>query len=44
MDLTAEEMQELMKVLKETSTPVDMGVRLLAYKLRQEKYLFLWWD
>lgn len=26
------------------STPTDMGIRLLAYELKESRQLFLWWD
>lgn len=26
------------------NTPTDMGIRLLAYELKQSRQLFLWWD
>lgn len=26
------------------TTPTDMGIRLLAYQLKQSKQLYLWWD
>jgi hypothetical protein len=35
---------ELMEKLRKNSTPISMGVRLLAHELARTKYLFLWWD
>jgi hypothetical protein len=40
----AEQFRALMKSAAAFSTPVDMGVRLLAEEIRSTRYLHLWWD
>jgi hypothetical protein len=40
----AEQFRALMKSAAAVSTPVDMGVRLLADDIRSTQHLHLWWD
>ena len=40
----AEQFRALMKSAAAFSTPVDMGVRLLAEEIRATRFLHLWWD
>jgi hypothetical protein len=40
----AAQFRALMKSAAAFSTPVDMGVRLLAEEIRSTRYLHLWWD
>jgi hypothetical protein len=40
----AEQFRALLRSAAAFSTPVDMGVRLLAEEIRSTRYLHLWWD
>jgi hypothetical protein len=40
----AAQFRALLKSAAAFSTPVDMGVRLLAEEIRSTRYLHLWWD
>lgn len=35
---------ELKAMVEKLSTPTDMGIRLLAYQLKESQALYLWWD
>jgi hypothetical protein len=35
---------EMYESLKDKSTPVEMGIRLLALDIKKSKQLFMWWD
>jgi hypothetical protein len=38
------ELQDLLDSGAGFSTPIDMGIKLLAYEIKHSRQLFLWWD
>jgi hypothetical protein len=37
-------MRAFVRVAEAISTSTEMGIKLLAYHLRESRELFLWWD